>query len=544
MEASVFFVWLVRHVVDRIIASRYLNSSHTSSNGLQLTCEQVVVSLPTSGFYSCPYKVDAIAVALNSALSYVEDLFHGNLAFRSIRLVPDCMSLVASQAQSLGLPTSPADMGNEIIPRSTGEDRFLLACHVGGVSSSFSFVKLPMCPSDEPFVLLGSVVDASGAGGDAIDHAILHHILSHHQTAYIASPMSSEAKPKLLERIRRAKEEAVLQRAPVQVLLLGGPAAQDPSATFNLSVDLVESIATDTLFRKFTKTLQQASASALQTTDCPMANVSALSPPDRRKRMESLPLEAMRLLRPAVVIASGRGLGVQSLKKRVESLCRTLGTTGGASSASSSTPVTFVYEQPDPSIEGMCSYGALVLEAWSSSSLIGLRRTVEDVSHRCSLGMLMQAAGNDCTLHTDVLIKVHGDNWGMLAPHGTPLPLYRTRRLELLNRGPESPMALPPDTGSRFPLPGSSSGLLNATLEICCNGPMPGDEQQQICLMDVWLPKLSATDGGDDRFSVTLDLRIGTDGEIEVLVVHEASRTVLHRRSRTIDALVSSESFV
>lgn len=559
MEAAVFFVWLLRHVVDKIIANRYLHEPRGGQKKSGATViESVAVSIPTCAFTAVPYKVTALAVAADAAASYVEQLFHGNVVIGKVRIVCDALSLVASQSASLGLPTSSAGT-SEPIP-SGDEDRVLLACHVGGVSSSFSFVRLPKDVSQDPFVLYGSVTDTSAAGGDAVDHAILHHILSHHQMAYIDAPLSADAKLLLLERICRAKEVCLSERSTVQVHLLCGPAAADPTSTFKLTVDVIENAATDTLFRKFTKALQQASASALQTSGCPKG-VASLSHSSHssdalKKRLESLPLQAMRLLRPAIVMTTGRGLLVSSLKKRVESLCRTLGTTGGTSSGSVM-PVTFFHEQHDPQLEGMCGYGALVLEAWRTSPIAGLRSTALGATHRVSMGMLFDeptaphAQGPPAvTLSDDVLIRTHGDCWGMLAPRGTPLPLYRTRTMDLLNRSPADSL----EGSGRFSVGagGTSGGLLHSEVEICVHleqghmnssSPLsPSDASNELyalCLMDVWLPKLSVAEGGSQRFSVTLDLQITHDGEVTVTVVHEASGVVLQKRSEKRAELVA-----
>lgn len=531
MEASVFFVWMLRHIVDRIVANQYLTHRSEGAPSTTSRCievERIVLSLPCCAFYGCPYKVDGVAVALDAAASHVEELFRGTVRFAGIRIVPDVLCIVASQAAAFGLPTT-SHLAAGGVP-TIDEDRVLLACHVGGVSCSFSVVKLPKDPSTDPFVVYGSVADLSGAGGDAIDHAILHHILAHFQDAYIETPLSAEAKLLLLERIRKAKEECVTNRTPVEVRLLCGPVMADPTASYKLSLDLIEGIATDALFRKFTKVLQQTAACALQTDGCP-AGVGSYDQDERKKYIEGLPIQAMRLLRPAVVVTSGRGLFVASLKKRVESLCRTLGATVGSGGAA---PVAFFHEHQEPSIEGMRSYGALVLEEWASSPIHGLAQTTQRASHRAALGMLIQPS--DATVPTstgeeqkrlrwDVLVKTHGDSWGMLAPHGTPLPLYRTRRFDVLNRTSESAAA----NSARFSH-GSVGSALHAELEICGNSTLPGDELHPLCQMDVWLPKLPASEGGGERFSITLDLRISRDGELEVSVAHEASGTVLHKK--------------
>ncbi|CUE70005.1 Hypothetical protein, putative [Bodo saltans] len=544
MEAAVFLVWVLRQIMDRLIANSYLNhtgGNNNKNNNNTMLVESLVLSIPTCAFTSAPYKVDALTVAADAAATYVEQLYHGNLRIGKLRIVSDALSLVASQAASLGLPIS-ALSSQDSIPTSNDEDRVLLACHVGGVSNSFSFVKLPKDLSTDPFVLFSSVADTTAAGGDAIDHAILHHILGHHQNAYIDSPLSADAKLLLLDRICRAKEACLNDRAAVQVNLLGGPAASDPAISFKLTAELIESVATDTLFRKFTKTLQQASTSALQTSGCPRGVGTtaphSATPQEIKKMLESLPLQAMRLLRPALVMTTGRGLLVTSLKKRVESLCRTLGATGGglsSAAASSLSPVTFFHEQQDPNMEGMCSYGALVLEEWRKSPIAGLQATARAATHRPAMGMLFEEPQSperrpDRLTH-DVLIRTHGDCWGMLAPHGTPLPLYRTRSLELLNRNPTDSL----EGSGRFSIGASGStggGLLHAEVDICSYLSSPENhDPTPLCSLDVWLPKLSASEGGPARFSVTLDLRIGDDGEVTVSLVHEASGTVLQKRS-------------
>jgi hypothetical protein len=238
------------------------------------------------------------------------------------------------------------------------------------------------------------------------------------------------------------------------------------------------------------------------------------------------------------VLTTGRGLLVSSLKKRVESLCRTLGATGGQTSAASLAPVVFFHEQHDPNMEGMCSFGALVLEEWRRSSIAGLRATAVGATHRPAMGMLFEEPAPSFSpqrradrLARDILIRTHGDSWGMLAPHGTPLPLYRTRTFELLNRSPAESV----EGSGRFSITsGIPSGLLHSEMEICsylADASLEHQDPQPLCNMDVWLPKLSAPEGGASRFSVTLDLRMCVDGEVTVCIVHEASGTVLQKRS-------------
>lgn len=503
MECAVFLYWILKHSIEVCTTRRYADGGgHPSEREKKLNVASIVVVLPHVAFSMCQGKTDGVVVALDAAMCVIQEQFFDSVQFRSHHVIPDTIASLAS------LPTDVLSR----VACAQQHSTYAAVVHVGGCSSSFSFARLRGTEDGVPSVeLLCSVSDTSSAGGDAVDHAIMHQILSLHQMEFISHPLTAEAKGLLLERIRLAKEQCCASRKPCVIEIVAGPAATNPDASYKLEVDFVEKVSTEILFRKLTKILQHAAVATLQskgfsgTSSTAAAGGTAL-------------LNAMRSFRPELVILHGRSLHMNALRKRVESLCRTM---GDAASASSSA-ITFYIDDGTASNAPRCgnvAFGAAqicALSATESKEELEARRALLQRYQQLPLMYHTEhGGGGSSRLAMDVVVHVHGGSWGVLASSGSALPLRAARKLEVLS-GESSVVR------GRFSSANTST-TLSAFIEICAVSETHVGEPVRIFSVDAPFAKLSATEGGVDRFSVIVEVTIADDGSVGLQATHIAS---------------------
>ena len=279
----------------------------------------------------------------------------------------------------------------------------VLVVDVGSLQTTASVV---LCRDVSGPELVATQADVLGCGGDAIDQALLHTFLSQHQDAFIAKPLTSTSKQLLTHKMRAAKESVFApaspapsspnrrQRKTVDVDMGGGE-----TATFTVTEEAVNEIASDTIFRKVGALCSSVVALA--------ANSHKL-----------LDLAGKSLAVDAVVMTGGCS-HIPLVRKFVEDLMRAMAQQAALGAAVAAVPCG-VHFSPDRS-----AHGASLISASCQSLIRGPFRAAPPSSEVP-------------TSKSTVLILLHGDCWGVLLPAGSAYPAVCFKRLGLRSTGASS----------------------------------------------------------------------------------------------------------
>lgn len=458
-------------------------------------CEHLTVTLPNCVFTSSlnRIKLDAVAavirIAVDFAVAHVSRPPATSTLDRiSIRLVPSDALCVLSCATQ-GVPRLLALQDKHEESSEPPSPLIGMVIHIGASTTSVSvFTKQRTPETDLIEPVCHYCSGGAGGGGDAIDQALLHQILAANATAFIENPLKHEEKMLLLQNIRVAKEQCVDTNRSVAVQMVGGGPSL-ASDTFRLDPEQVERAAVETLFRTLTTVMQQAASTAQSTSF--YADSEQISASRRFSTPAQRALTAMSAFRPDAVLFHGRTFRIAGLRKRVESLCRTMGDSSRVSKS-----VTFH--------DACCSTAANGNYATWSSTLSEVNRR-EAFVHRIRDARLGRHVNRPFqTLADDIVLQVHGDAWGTLCTRGASLPLSIEKRVELLADREPSDMKLPRIAAAAQDVPVAVHlGVVQRTDADHAVFPL--------LRVQTAFPRVSGADGGVDRFAVMLYVALHSD---------------------------------
>lgn len=586
-DAAVTFAWMLVFLFEHVEAWKEVVTTEMAFLPdqddlvpISIVVQRLVLSIGDLSYLVIGSYTDLLTVAVNSAIEGVKRGWSGvpftiekrNLLINMNFTEVQTLSVVSRSISALGAAMSGANLGESLLETLGISTAVVMVLHVEGSICTLSLFQgdHKTGEANETWNLIASSLDGVAAGDDAVDQALLHQVLAAHQTELMESPLDSDGKQTLLRQIELARlkmlastnknspSSVTVKSVAVELPIVG---RTGPLRPFDLSADMVENTIVDVLFRKITLNTQSVIASATKIRE-------GLPSPSSTSGLSRFMPTVAKLPQLDVVVTSGALFSSNALRKRVESLCRTLTVSGTTRVVHQHSAVDGWWVPAGLHNVSNSLVGAQLLSCAprgrdAAGSLAAILRTLSYRPKWLSLPQSQQSAQSpQFTLEKAVVLLLHGDTWGMLVAPGTPLPT-ETRRLVELPASTTEPASSSNKGGAALMI---SAVIALAACDLAAmqgsreagreSPPKDSTHLTPLCNMRMDIPRVSmrvaspatavasairrraaagqdANDTPQERFSLLITVTVDTDGSVTLSAVHAPSGSVSQITAKT-----------